>query len=97
MLHSNENAKELTWREHKVLESTDDNQAKKKPLRSYGDKRPEGLGKESRRFLKDFEENWVLAGCEACQSVSLITVMRIRKNLPSVITNSECPGMRGRR
>ena len=29
MLHSNENAKELTWREHKVLESTDDNQAEK--------------------------------------------------------------------
>ena len=29
MLHSNENAKELTWREHEVLESTDDNQAEK--------------------------------------------------------------------
>ena len=29
----------------------------KKPLRSYGDKRSEGWGKESRRFLKEVEGN----------------------------------------
>ena len=57
----------------------------KKPLRSYGDKRSEGWGKESRRILKDVEETWILTGYEACQSVSVSTVMRIRKNLPGVI------------